>query len=230
MKQLLEMSIIPSKDIKSALRDNKDMFSYFKGAFGKCTNVMITFITDPFYHGISRKFLAHHEDADVKPPSQPFLQTWAEPAALRDYLQFLIPNTLEMKKLHRIISIAFDSINLKGGLQMGEADIQRRKYYYIRAFYALMFFCNSDNHTIMLKIDSSYLSLIFHQLFDGVKSEIIPMHAGMMVSLFQFYRLVDPYSFYIEIIRNNTIYLLLMNIDNSRIMDFMISILGFEDK
>ena len=82
----------------------------------------------------------------------------------------------------------------------------------------------------MCKMDKDYIKFVFIKLFEGLYSSIVPMSGLMTVALLDFYRTVDPYSFYTEMIRYNLAYMLLFNIDNSRCRDLLTSLLAFDDK
>ena len=53
---------------------------------------------------------------------------------------------------------------------------------------------------------------------------------SMMITMLDFFRTVDPFTFYIEMIKYNMVYVLLYNIDNQRCLDFLVNICSFSDK
>ena len=100
----------------------------------------------------------------------------------------------------------------------------------MRAFYALDFLTNSENH-IHIKRSHPYL---VPMVMDGIRKafqfSIIPMQASMALNILEFYRTVEPFDFFREMIRHNLVYALLINCDNTRAVDLMVSLIGFNDK
>ena len=87
-----------------------------------------------------------------------------------------------------------------------------------------------DNHETMMKVNPGYVSTVFQCIAEGVKSDVYPFHLGMLVSMLEFYRMVDPHVFYSEMIKNNLVFVLLFNIDYKRCADFLIDITSFSDR
>lgn len=63
-----------------------------------------------------------------------------------------------------------------------------------------------------------------------LETEVFPFHMSMMITMLDFFRTVDPFTFYIEMIKYNMVYVLLYNIDNQRCLDFLVNICSFSDK
>ena len=82
----------------------------------------------------------------------------------------------------------------------------------------------------MLSLEPGYVSTVFTYLAECLETEVFPFHASMLVSLLEFFRTVDPFSFFAEMIRYNFVYVLLYNIDNQRCLDFLVSLCSFADK
>ena len=100
----------------------------------------------------------------------------------------------------------------------------------MRAFYALDFLTNTENHIQIMRYYPQLVSHVMDSIRKAIQFEIIPMQASMIMSLFDFYRTIEPFCFFKEMIRHNLAYLLLINCDNTRSIDMLVSIVGFNDK
>jgi hypothetical protein len=107
---------------------------------------------------------------------------------------------------------------------------RQQKYYYIRAYFALSFLTTVENHQFLLGFDSAYISTVFMYISECLETEVFPFHMSMMITMLDFFRTVDPFTFYIEMIKYNMVYVLLYNIDNQRCLDFLVNICSFSDK
>lgn len=218
---------------KPFLSTDESTLFFFKNAFGKCLQFVVQFITDPFNCGVSNKFIAAHDSADtVYGRRYAHANTGLnfEPTILRDHREYMIPNTEEMKKLTKIINLAFDNINLKNKIVLNEKELLQKRFYYLRGFYSLSFLTTAENHQFMQSIEPAYISIVFSYLFEGLESEVMPMHSAMLVHLLKFYRTIDPNTFFKEMIQYNLVYSLLINCDNSLCVDFLIELISFCDR
>ena len=100
----------------------------------------------------------------------------------------------------------------------------------MRAFYALNFLTNTDNHIQIKRYYPEMVPLVMDAIRKAIQFSIIPVQASMLMSIFEFYRTMEPYDFFKEMIRNNLVYLLLLNCDNTRAVDLLVSLIGFHDK
>jgi hypothetical protein len=100
----------------------------------------------------------------------------------------------------------------------------------MRAFYALDFLTNTENHMQIKRYYPKLVNLVMDSISKSIQFQILPMQASMMMSLLEFYRTVEPFDFFREMIRHNLVYVLLMNCDNTRAVDLMVSLIGFADK
>lgn len=99
----------------------------------------------------------------------------------------------------------------------------------MRAFYTLDFLTNMDNHNQLKRYDPTLVSMVMDGVRKALQFSIIPMQAAMTLSLMEFYRTVEPFDFFKSMIRHNLVYALLINVDNTRAVDMLVSLVGFND-
>lgn len=223
-KEILEVGIIPNAQTQNIILYNTQAIRFFEEASGKCLEMLLSFISEPYEHGISHEFLHAHERLGA-----PTVKEYLDLPQLRNFGQFVIPNTEEMQKLREVLS-AFDSFNFKSAVLLSEKELALKRFYYLRAMYSVLFLTKGENHEMMKKNNPDLVHETMSALLSGLSSEFIPMHVDMMLDLFAFYRMKEPVQFYKSMIQLNLVYVLLMNIDHARCRDFIISITACDDK
>ena len=226
-KEHLEVAIVPNCETQNVVAQHPQIIRFFQEASGKCLEVLLSFVSEPYEHGISHDFLALHENKTESPTSQK--KEYLDLPQLRNFGQFVIPNTEEMQKLREVLS-AFDSFNFKSSILLSEKELALKKYYYLRAMYSVLFLTKLENHELLKKHNPDIVHEVMAAMLSGLSSEFIPMHVDMMLDLFAFYRMKEPIQFYKSMIQLNLVYVLLMNVDHARCRDFIISISSCDDK
>lgn len=97
MKEKIEMFLIPSHGTKGQIVANDEIYLYFKEAPGKCIEILIDFICDPFYRPMCAAFLQLHEQLEVHEAQVMTFQNF-EPRPLRDYYEYQLPNSEKMRR------------------------------------------------------------------------------------------------------------------------------------
>lgn len=119
LKEMLEEHILPSGLSQGSLATNTLLHNYFKVGLSKCLEIVASFLTNPYDLSLSEKFIESHEQLD----DNAFPKEFFECTSFRSYQKFLIPNTEEMKKLLRIMSIAFDTVVNYGDEVLSESEL-----------------------------------------------------------------------------------------------------------
>ena len=106
---MVEEFLIPDLDYCSKLTNNKELYFFFEGGFGKCIDIVVNYITNPFHNSLSIKIVEHCERI-ASSLGHKIPQHMLEPVVIRDHNKFKIPNTAEMNQLQKLISVIFDNI------------------------------------------------------------------------------------------------------------------------
>jgi hypothetical protein len=218
------LATIPNPLTENVITKDSTVLKFFQEAGGKCLELLISFISEPYEHGISNEFLYRHESA-----GEISHREYLDVPQIRNFSQFVIPNTEEMQKLREVLS-AFESFNFRNTILLSEKELALKRYYYLRAMYSVLFLTKLENHELIKKSNPDLVQDVMAALLSGLSSEFIPMHIEMLLDLFTFYRMKEPVEFYRAMVQMNLVYALLMNVDHSRCRDFIISIIGCDDK
>lgn len=97
MKEKIEMFLIPSLGTKCQISANDEVYLYFKEAPGKCIEIIVDFICDPFYRPMCAAFLQLHEQLEVH-ETQVMTYNNFEPRPFRDYFEYQLPNSEKMRR------------------------------------------------------------------------------------------------------------------------------------
>lgn len=97
LKEKIEMFLIPSLNTKSQIASNDEIYLYFKEAPGKCIEILIDFICDPFFRPMCGPFLQLHEQLEVHEAHVMTYQNF-EPRPFRDFYDYQLPRTEKMRR------------------------------------------------------------------------------------------------------------------------------------
>ena len=141
----------------------------------------------------------------------------------RSFEQFNLPDNLFISKARKVIGIAFNHpiADFENSVKQ---DVMHKEVYYIRSFYALMFFTDRDNHIFLIKNNKTYIDVMFGNLYKCLQSKSIRANMNLVLFLYKFYLNVEPTKMVYNLMRFNLVHQLVYNLDKTGVVDFVISL------